>query len=313
MPEPFDFPRVQAIPEIQRASLRLDGREVLAYEFAPGESRPFFYPLRGPSGAELTRMGHPNPVGHEHHKSIWFAHQKVIPGGGDESQAVNFWEEPRDPGVRIRHERVWAYRDGDDFSALAADLAWMDHDKVLIRQHLIAALVPMHSGYAIDLQSRFEAPSGPITLGKTNFGFLGVRVAKTISEQFGGGRLTNDKGETGEGAIFGKTSRWVDYSGPSKPDVVEGIAILAHPSNPNSPTHWHVRRDGWFSPAFNLETPWGIAADHPLDLRYLLWVHSGAADIDAINLEWDGFAEGGPYVLQTGKGVFPTIEFTRGG
>ncbi|HEU5115345.1 MAG TPA: hypothetical protein VFT74_01575, partial [Isosphaeraceae bacterium] len=63
MPSDFDFPRVQVLPQIQRASFRLDGVERLGYEFAPGESRPFFYPLLGPSGAELTRMGHPNPVG----------------------------------------------------------------------------------------------------------------------------------------------------------------------------------------------------------------------------------------------------------
>ncbi len=70
----------------------------------------------------------------------------------------------------------------------------MDHDRILMRQRLIAALVPLETGYALDLQSRFEAPSGPITLGKTNFGFLGVRVTKTLSEQFGGGHLTNAEG-----------------------------------------------------------------------------------------------------------------------
>lgn len=308
MPSEFDFPRVQAIPQIQRASFRLDGVERFGYEFAPGESRPFFYPLLGPSGAELTRMGHPNPVGHEHHKSIWFAHQYVIRGGRDLSEAVNFWEEPRDPAVRVRHERVIAYRDGDDYSALAADVAWMDHDRVLMRQHLIASLVPLESGYAVDLQSRFEAPSGPVTLGKTNFGFLGVRVAKTLSEQFGGGRLTNAEGATGENAIFGKPSRWVDYSGPSKPDVVEGIAYLDHPENPNHPTHWHVRKDGWFSASFCLTGPSGIAADHPIDLRYRLWVHSGAANPDAVNRAWSEFSETPANVLRTGRGVFPTIE-----
>jgi hypothetical protein len=173
---------------------------------------------------------------------------------------------------------------------------------------MIAALVPLENGCAFDLQSRFEAPSGPISLEKTNFGFLGVRVAKTISEQFGGGRLTNAEGASGEDAIFGKASRWVDYSGPSKPDVVEGIAYLDHPDNPNHPTHWHVRRDGWFSAAFCLEKPWGVATDHPLDLRYRLWVHSGAADAEAINRAWEAFSKTPAYVLRAGRGVFPTIE-----
>ena len=77
------FPTVQALPEIDRASLRIDGVERVGYEFGSGTTRPFLFPIIGPSGRGLTRMGHPNPVGHEHHKSAWFGHEKVA--------GVNFW------------------------------------------------------------------------------------------------------------------------------------------------------------------------------------------------------------------------------
>src|SRR4051794_31320193 len=99
-----EFPRVQVLPGIERASLLVSGQERLAYEFNAGGPRPFLFPLIGPSGRMLTRMGHPNPVGHEHHRSIWFGHQKV--------QDVNFWEERPGRDVRVRHKRIVAYRDG---------------------------------------------------------------------------------------------------------------------------------------------------------------------------------------------------------
>jgi hypothetical protein len=117
-----------------------------------------------------------------------------------------------------------------------------------------------------------------------------VRVAKTISAQFGGGRLLNADGAEGEAAIFGKTSRWVDYSGLAAPGKVEGIAYFDHPDNPGHPTHWHVRRDGWFEAAFNLASTYLIAPDHPLDLRYRLLIHAGPADPAALNTAWTAFA-----------------------
>ncbi len=138
-------------------------------------------------------------------------------------------------------------------------------------------------------------------LAKTNFGFLGVRVAKTISEQFGGGRLTAADGSTGEPAIFGKAHRWVDYSGPAAPDQVDGICYMDHPDNPRHPTHWHVRKDGWMEAAFNLAGPYGLATDHPLDLRYRLLIHRGPADRDALDQAWTKFAKTPAYSIAPAK------------
>ncbi len=65
-----------------------------------------------------------------------------------------------------------------------------------------------------------------IKLGKTNFGVLGVRVAKSISAHFGGGQISSSEGCRGEAAIFGQFASWIDYSGPvggNKAAVTEGI------------------------------------------------------------------------------------------
>ena len=303
MREPFLFPRVQAIPGIRRASLCIDGIERVGYDFGVGETRPFFFPLIGATGRMLTRMGHPKPVGHEHHKSVWFGHQFV--------NGINFWEERPGTEVQVRHRRVVLYQDGADWAGFVADLDWWAEGKTLLTQRLTAAIEPQEDGgFALDLQTRFEAPNGPVELGKTNFGFLGVRVAKTISERFGGGRLLNSEGATGEPAIFGKPARWVDYSGPSAPDQVEGIAYFDHPDNPKHPTAWHawhVRADGWMEAAVTFAASIGIADGHPLDLRYRLLAHVGAAEPEAIERAWKRFATMPPYVQRIGEGRMPTL------
>ena len=292
----YVFPRVQVIPQVERAGFWIDGVERVSYDFGSRAARPFLFPLIGPSGAVLTRLGHPNPVGHEHHKSVWFGHQNVA--------GVNFWEERANTDVQIRHRRVRVYHDGHDWGGLVAELDWWGHGKSILRQELTIVIEPAtDGGFALDLQSRFESPGGtPVELGRTDFGFLGVRVAKTISEEFGGGRLTADSGARGETAIFGKPSRWVDYSGPSAPGKVEGICFMDHPSNPNHPARWQVRRDGWMGASFNRMSPHGVALGHPLDLRYRLLVHTGPANGDVLNASWEAFARTPAYAIEPPRG-----------
>jgi hypothetical protein len=278
------FPRVQAIPQVGRASLCIDGVERAGYEFGEGTTRPFIFPLVGPFGASLTRLGHPNPIGHEHHKSIWFGHQSVA--------GINFWEDRPASDIRIRHRCVRLYHDGAKWGGLVADLEWWANGSSRLDHELVIVAEPTsHGGFILDLQSRLESPSGePIELGRTNFGFLGVRVAKTMSEKFGGGRLMDAEGRIGERAIFGKPSAWVDYSGPSAAGKTDGICFMDHPSNPGHPVRWHVRADGWMGAAFNLDSAYGVARDHSLQLRYRLLVHPGQASRNELGREWETFA-----------------------
>jgi hypothetical protein len=278
------FPRVQAIPQVGRASLCLGGVERAGLEFGESTTRPFIYPLIGPSGSLLTRLGHPNPIGHEHHKSIWFGHQSVA--------GINFWEDHPASDARIRHRCVRLYHDGDPWGGLVSDLDWWANGRAWLHHELLIVVEPASDGgFVLDLQSRLEsAGSDPVELGRTNFGFLGVRVAKTMSERFGGGRLLDFQGKTGEQAIFGKPSLWVDYSGPSASGKAEGICFMDHPSNPGHPAHWHVRADGWMGASFNRNSPYLIARDHPLHLRYRLLVHQGKPSHKELARDWQAFA-----------------------
>jgi len=200
---------------------------------------------------------------------------------------VNFWTDRTD--AEIRQRRWYAYVDGDDEAIMATQLGWYDGDgRELMQQDVIAALRPLPEGeHALELQivMRRGGKERQVRLGKTNFGFLAVRVAKSLSVHFGGGAITNSDGQRGEAAIFGKQARWMDYSGPvavGKGDdrkmVAAGVTYFDHPDNPRYPSAWHVREDGWMGAAFCLREAYTIEADEPLTLRYLLHAHAGEYD-----------------------------------
>ncbi|MCB1231870.1 MAG: PmoA family protein [Verrucomicrobiae bacterium] len=276
----------------QQVSFQIDGVEKTRWHFDEKYPRPFFYPFNGPSGVSLTRMGHPGAQNHDHHRSVWFAHHDI---GG-----VDFWSDNTEGKVR---QKYWyRYRDGNDECVMASITGWYDGEgKELMEQDVVAALRPLEgSEHELEIQITMRPPANAETveLGKTNFGFLAVRVSKTLSKYFGGGNLTNSEGLEGEEAIFGKQARWMDYSGPvvvgTGPDrqvVTEGITYFDHPENPRYPTHWHVRSDGWMGASFCFAEGYTITKEEPLVLRYLLHAHAGDYDSEKATAIAESFSK----------------------
>lgn len=294
----LSLPRCQVVPQAgQQVSLEIDGEEKLCWHFGAGDSVPFFYPVRGADGAVLTRMGHPGAPNHDHHRSVWFGHHDVAD--------VDFWSMAA-PG-EIRQKRWLRYHDSDNSGIMAVELGWYDGEATeLLHQQLVAAVLPLESGeYALEIQSTFLPGKNrnETLLGKTNFGFFAVRVAKSMSAFFGGGQIRSSEGAVGEPAIFGQPARWVDYSGPvasggARGVAVEGITYIDHPANPRYPSRWHVREDGWMTASFCFEDGWTVTSDEPLTLRYLLYIHRGECNptkADALQRE---FSERGLFVVE---------------
>src|SRR5688572_21613305 len=101
-------PKMQALPlPNHEVSFQRDGEELTRYYFGPDLRQPFLYPIIGPSGRSLTRMGHPHdPESHSHHNSVWISHNDV--------NGVSFWDD-RAKG-RIVHQRVERFEDSDEFA-----------------------------------------------------------------------------------------------------------------------------------------------------------------------------------------------------
>src|SRR5689334_12384219 len=107
VPEQRHFPRMQAIPlPNDEVSFQLNEREISRYHFGPQLNRPFIYPVIGPSGRTLTRMGHPgDPYSHSHHNSIWISYAKV--------NGVSFWEDHTKDHGRIVQQQTADLIDSD--------------------------------------------------------------------------------------------------------------------------------------------------------------------------------------------------------
>jgi hypothetical protein len=286
MVSPATPERCEVLPlEDQQVAFAIDGVEKLRWHFGSNYPRPYFYPLLGPSGAVLTRMGHPGAPDHDHHQSIWFAHNKL--------NGLDFWGNGK--GTSIRQKQWLCYQDGPTEAVMAVLLGWYDSQGAeMLEQELIVAILPVDIAgagappeHALELQFTLKpgADVESVELEQTNFGWLAVRVAKGISAHFGSGQLTNSHGAQGESACFGQSAAWMDYSGSvtvgqraERKSLVEGITFFDHPSNPRYPTHWHVRQDGWMGASYGLVEAAQITESNPLTLRYLLHAHSGNYD-----------------------------------
>ena len=213
LPDARPVPAVQVVPlPYDQATFEHQGRELTRYHFGPDLRRPFWYPILGPAGRSLTRMGHPHdPTGHSHHNSVWISHMNV--------DGVDFWVDRGPNAGQIVHQRVLQYDDSPTAATMLSLNTWNDpQGKTLMFERRRATVTPDDGGswrLTIDLQ--FEAPSsGQVTLGQTPFGPIGVRMAKTIGVRDGGGRILNSAGQRNEAEVFRKPARWVDYSGPDR-------------------------------------------------------------------------------------------------
>jgi hypothetical protein len=212
--------------------------------------------------------------------------------------AADFWGHNRNPS-RIAFDQIRKIEDGERAS-LTILAKWLDGDgKPLLLDERVWTLTPRYdtvSGgfgeYTLDLRLTLTPVEPSITLGKTNFGLVSVRVAKMMGTLDGGGTVRNSEGQINEEQLMPhRRARWCDYSGRSAPSVWTGVTLMDHPSNPNHPTYFHVRGDGWMGSSFSFDGDVVVAKQKPLVLKYRFYVHEGMGYPRALNAEWEGWAK----------------------
>lgn len=204
---------------------------------------------------------------------------------------VNFWTDRGGTG-RIIHQKIEHYVDGPDAASISSINAWTSNaGAVLLTEHRRITLKCLSNGELMLIIDLLLEPKGEkVTFGKTPFGLIGVRMAKTIGVYDGGGTIRNSQGAVDEPDVLWKQAKWVDYSGPITPGAREGITLMDHPGNPNHPTYFHVRRDGWMGGSLTLNQPRTITRAEPLRVRYGLYVHRGIPALPEIEAKWKEFA-----------------------
>jgi hypothetical protein len=138
-----------------------------------------------------------------------------------------------------------------------------------------------------------------VVMGDAKDGGFGIRIADRLTEQKGTGKMTDADGRTGEKAIWGQRSNWVDYAGEMDGEKL-GIAIFDHPSNPRHPNRWHARGYGLFAinpfgnhvfdKAAPVE-PMTIEAWQSVRYRWRVVIHPGDAASAGIAGLWEEYSK----------------------
>jgi hypothetical protein len=281
---PKPIPRLQALPlPHHQISFVRDDVELTRFHFDPADRRPFLYPVIGPAGRTLTRMGHPHdPFTHSHHNSLWLAHHDV--------NGVSFWDDRS--GGEVRCVRVEHLHDSDSIASATVLNSWTSTNQVLLWERRKMTVLSLASNeWMLLLDVRFDSAKAPVTFGKTPFGLAAVRMAKSIGVHDGAGVIRNSEGAVNEVEVFRKPAKWVDYSGAVATGIAEGITFFDHPQNPNFPSAFHVRNDGWMGAALTFTNEITVDESRPLHLRYGFYVHRGMPDLNALHARWTDFSQ----------------------
>ena len=307
----FQLPLCQVVPlPDDQVSLQIDGLEKVRWHFDAKYPRPFFYPILGPSGQTLTRMGHPGAQNHDHHRSVWWAHAKL--------DGEDYWSE--NGGTQIRQLMWLAYADSDAEAMMATRAAWINKaGQPVLEQEMVASVRPgPQDEWFLEVQSNFTPKKSQVTLEQSNFGLFAVRVAAGVAEFWGDGKLTSSEGAEGESAIFGQSAGWMDYSGAvgvrhndKRVAVTEGITYFDHEANTSYPSHWHVREDGWMGASLCRHEPVVIKEEKPLRVRYLLHIHRNGVDAAVANRLADLFNRSPGFTVIKGKRKHHQYEVMR--
>ena len=288
---PKPIPEMQALPlPHDQVSIQNKGKELLRFHYGAELRRPYIYPVNGPSGLSLTRMGHPHdPYGHSHHNSVWISHHMI--------NEIDFWGDRGENKGRIVHQKVEALEDSDISASVVSSSYWEDPDDQIVFKEWrrITAEVRPEGQYLMIIDLKLEAVLPEVKIRKTPFGMIGVRMAKSIGVHDGGGRIINSNGQINEEEVFWKSARWVDYSGQIANGVVEGLTLMDHPDNPNHPTFFHVRNDGWMGACLTFEADSKLKKGESIQLRYGIYVHSNLLTPAEIEIEWGKFSRTNPF------------------
>jgi hypothetical protein len=304
--------QVKITPGPEKIAVEINGQPFTDFYVAgPEVAKPYLHPLRAASGTYVTRMWPMAEVAeeagqrrdHPHQRGLWFAHARV--------NGLDFWNiapsnQPpynRPDRGKIVLKKLGDVKSGKDKGTVAATFEWTNRDgQVLLTESRLTTFYSDPNLRIVDFDITLTAAQ-KVDFEDEKDGVLGVRLRPILQEDKGAGRLTNAEGLVTEKQLWGKASKWCDYSGDVNGEKV-GLTILDHPQNPSSPVRWHARGYGLLA-----ANPFGFATfTNPKDkaahrtttleqgksmrFRYRMIIHPGDAASTGIAALWDKYAAG---------------------
>ncbi len=228
---------VQFNEDSDTIDITLNGREFTTFRYSKTQYRPYFFPVLGPNGREVTR-GETSDISkdHVHHRSLYVAYGEV--------NDVDLWGEGSNCG-RVVHQNFTQKHGGAVVGSIYTDNNWETKDgKVLMTDKQNFRIYNLPEDRAIiDLDLSFIASAGDVHFGDTKEGgIMCIRVHPSMNAS-DGGKIENAFGGINEAETWGKRANWCDYSGIVE-GIPVGIVVYDHIVNPRYPTYWHVRNYG---------------------------------------------------------------------
>ncbi|MDE0470112.1 MAG: PmoA family protein [Candidatus Poribacteria bacterium] len=228
---------VQLKDEAETIVVTLNDRHFTTFRYAKTQFRPYFFPVHGPNGREVTR-GETSEIStdHVHHRSLYVAYGEV--------NDVDLWGEGGNSG-RVVPQNFTQKQGGAVVGRIYTENSWQTQaGDVLMTDNQNFRIYNLPEDAAIlDLDLRFIASVGDVHFGDTKEGgIITVRVHPSMNAS-DGGKIENAFGGINQPETWGKRAHWCDYSGVVDGTPV-GIAVFDHIVNPRYPTYWHVRNYG---------------------------------------------------------------------
>lgn len=286
---------------------------ITVYHTAKDQARPYFYPLIGPTGENMTRHW-PMKEGvegeaddHPHHQGMWFGLGKV--------NGLDFWHEPSDKSKKdkvfgtIQHQGMngFSTSEGGMKVTFRTKSDWVAHanpsEKVCSDEREFSLSYREDGALVFDVAITLVADSGDIEIVDDKEGAWAIRTLPTLrlEGEVAQGEMVSSEGVSGKG-VWGKRAKWIDNHGPDPQGNKVGIAILDHPGNLRHPTWWHARHYGLFAPnpfgqghfekgAAEDSGNYTVEDGEKLTLRYRIIFHEGDEKAAKIAEAWEAFAE----------------------
>jgi hypothetical protein len=284
--------------------VQIGGRPFATYSFDPSVAKPYWSPLRSAQGTVVTRGFPMTPAAtgedrdEPHQRAMYFAHGDI--NGFDfwgEAAFPRWSDHPLSTFGRTVFRTIDEIRGGADRGSLQATFDLVAPTGTIAEETQTYRIGGDEQSRTIDCEFAIHATHGPIVMGDTKEGTFAIRVVKALDSP--PGHMINASGASGEKAIWGKRSNWVDYYGRAAGEDV-GVAIFDHPQNLRAPTYWHARAYGLLAAnPFGIKPFTGdrrqngsydIPAGGSLVLRYRVFIHHGNPSQAGVADEYRRFA-----------------------
>ena len=283
---------VQLKEEAETITVTLNDRHFTTFRYAKAQFRPYFFPVLGPNGREVTR-GETSDISkdHVHHRSLYVAYGEV--------NDVDLWGEGSNSG-RVVPQGFAQKQGGAVVSRLYTQNSWQTQvGEVLMTDVQNYRIYNLPEDAAIlDLDLSFIASVGDVHFGDTKEGgIISIRVHPSMNAS-DGGKMENAFGGINEAETWGKRANWCDYSGVVDGTPV-GIAVFDHIVNPRYPTYWHVRNYGLmgsnifggssFERDPSKDGSYTLKQGEEMHFRFRVLIHAGDANVGKVAQKYHDF------------------------